>query len=61
MYTLYGAPGWGSVIAEAALDLAGLPYQVEDVKVTEAGPGRERSHSRPGVSLAPPANVNRRT
>jgi GST-like protein len=42
MYTLYGAPGWGSVIAEAALDLAALPYQVEDVKVTEPGPGRDK-------------------
>jgi GST-like protein len=42
MYTLYGAPGWGSVIAEAALDLAGLPYTVEDVKVTEPGPGRDK-------------------
>jgi GST-like protein len=42
MYTLYGAPGWGSVIAEAALDLAGLAYTVVDVKVTEPGPGRDK-------------------
>ncbi len=31
MYTLIGAPGWGSAIAEALLDLSGLPYQVEDI------------------------------
>lgn len=41
MYTLYGAPGWGSVIAEAALDLAGLPYRVEDVEMSKPG-GRDR-------------------
>jgi GST-like protein len=42
MYTLYGAKGWGSTIAEAVLDVAGLPYRVEDVMVVEAGPGRDR-------------------
>lgn len=31
MYTLIGAPGWGSAIAEALLELSGLPYQVEDI------------------------------
>jgi GST-like protein len=31
MYTLIGAPGWSSAIAEAMLELSGLPYQVEDI------------------------------
>lgn len=35
MYTLIGAPGWGSAIAEALLDLSGLPYQVEDIDATK--------------------------
>ncbi len=30
-YTLIGVPGWGSAIAEALLELSGLPYQVEDI------------------------------
>jgi GST-like protein len=42
MYTLYGTPGWGSAIAEAALDLAGLPFTIEEVKPTEPGPARDR-------------------
>lgn len=42
MYTLYGTPGWGSVIAESALVLAGLPYAFEDVKAGEPGPGRDK-------------------
>ena len=35
MYTLIGAPGWGSVIAEALLELSGLPYRVEDIDTTK--------------------------
>jgi GST-like protein len=35
MYTLIGAPGWGSAIAEALLDLSGLPYQVEDIDASK--------------------------
>jgi len=42
MYTLYGIRGWGSVIAEAALTLGGLPYRFEDVKGVQPGPERER-------------------
>src|SRR5215813_1531857 len=34
-YTLIGAPGWGSAIAEALLELSGLPYQVEDIDPTK--------------------------
>lgn len=32
MYTLIGKPGWGSAIAEAVLELSGLPYRVEDIE-----------------------------
>jgi GST-like protein len=35
MYILIGAPGWGSAIAEALLELSGLPYQVEDIDTTK--------------------------
>ena len=35
MYTLVGAPGWGSAISEALLDLSGLPYQLEDIDATK--------------------------
>lgn len=31
MFTVYGAPGSGSVIVEGALTLSGLPYRVVDV------------------------------
>jgi GST-like protein len=31
MYTLYGRPGWGSVLVEAQLALYGLPYTFEEV------------------------------
>ena len=30
-YTLIAIPGWGSAIAEALLELSGLPYEVEDI------------------------------
>jgi GST-like protein len=35
MYTLIGAPGWGSAIAEALLELSGLPYRVEDIDTSK--------------------------
>ncbi len=35
-YVLIGAPGWGSAIAEALLDLSGLPYQVEDIDASKS-------------------------
>jgi GST-like protein len=35
MYTLIGAPGWGSAIAEALLEFSGLPYQVEDIDTSK--------------------------
>jgi GST-like protein len=41
-YTLLANPGTGSAIAEAALELAGLPYAIEAVDPWTAGPGRER-------------------
>jgi GST-like protein len=34
-YVLIGSPGWGSAIAEALLDLSGLPYQVEDIDASK--------------------------
>src|SRR5262245_41160129 len=30
-YTLVGDPGWGPAIAEALLELSGLPYRSEDI------------------------------
>jgi len=41
MYTLIGAPGWGSAIAEALLELSGLPYRVEDIE-TDKPPAESR-------------------
>ena len=42
MYTLYAKPGWGSVIVEAQLDLAGLPYRIEEVDPLENAADRDR-------------------
>lgn len=42
MYTLYGKAGWGSVIAEAQLELAGLPYRIEEVDPLESAADRDR-------------------
>jgi len=42
MYTLYGKAGWGSVIVEAQLDLAGLPYRIEEVDPLESAADRDR-------------------
>ncbi|MDQ2103226.1 glutathione S-transferase family protein [Azospirillum isscasi] len=42
-YTLYGAPGWGSVLAEAMLARCGVPFTVVDVQGFDAeGPARQR-------------------
>lgn len=42
-YRLYGVPGWGSVLVEAALVRALVPYGFEDVAgFDEPGPARER-------------------
>ena len=42
-HILYGAPGWGSVIAEAALTLCRVPYDFEDVSGFDSpGAARER-------------------
>jgi GST-like protein len=35
MYTLIGAPGWGSAIAEALLELSALTYEVEDIDTSK--------------------------
>ncbi|MDF1635446.1 glutathione S-transferase family protein [Mycoplana sp. MJR14] len=52
-YHLYGAPGWGSVLVEAALVRARLPYTFEDVTGFDApGPVRDRL-----VALNPLAQV----
>src|SRR5690242_12745459 len=52
MYTLIGNPGWGSAIAEALLELAGLPYQVEDLEA-----GKAPMESKRLTSLNPLAQV----
>ena len=40
---LYGVPGWGSVLVEAALVRIGLPYTFEDVAGFDGpGPARDR-------------------
>ncbi|MEM7442651.1 MAG: glutathione S-transferase family protein [Pseudomonadota bacterium] len=44
-YTLFGLPGYGSAIVEAALELTGLPYRVEDLDHSELGPGSARLSS----------------
>jgi GST-like protein len=52
MYTLIGNPGWGSAIAEALLDLSGLPYRVEDLE-----PGRPPTEQKRLTALNPLAQV----
>ena len=52
MYTLIGSPGWGSAIAEALLDLSGLPYQVEDIDASKPATESKRL-----TSLNPLAQV----
>jgi GST-like protein len=42
MYTLYGKAGWGSVIVEAQLELAKLPYRIEEVDPVESAADRDR-------------------
>lgn len=43
LYRLYGVPGWGSVLVEAALVQARLPYTLEDVSGFDGpGPVRDR-------------------
>jgi len=41
-YHLIASKGTGSMIAEAALALSGLPYEVEMIPYVEPGPQRER-------------------
>lgn len=42
-YTLYGAPGWGSAIAEMMLAWCGAPFDIVDVDgFDQPGPARER-------------------
>lgn len=41
-YRMFAVRGWGSVIAELALTLAGIAYEREEVDPTEPGPGRDR-------------------
>jgi GST-like protein len=43
MYTLFGKPGWGSVLVEVQLSFYGLPYVVEDVgDLFKSAEARER-------------------
>lgn len=42
MWTVIGTKGCGSVILEAALTVAGLPYTHEEVDYSAPGPGRDR-------------------
>lgn len=41
-YTLIATPGYGSAIVEAALELTGLPYVVEEIDRDDLGPGSTR-------------------
>jgi GST-like protein len=42
-YQPYGSPGWGSVLVEAALVRARVPFVFEDVSGSDqGGPARER-------------------
>lgn len=42
-YVLYGAPGWGSVLAEAMLTWCDAPFRFEDVEGFDRdGPARDR-------------------
>ncbi|WP_448206075.1 glutathione S-transferase family protein [Azospirillum sp. sgz302134] len=42
-YTLYGVPGWGSVLVEAMLTRCGAPFRFEDVDGFDRdGPARDR-------------------
>jgi GST-like protein len=42
MYTVFGHPGCGSAIVEAALELSQIPYRSEEVDPWKEGPSRER-------------------
>jgi GST-like protein len=43
MYTLFGRPGWGSVLVEAQLAWFNLPYVIEEVDdLFESAAARER-------------------
>jgi GST-like protein len=39
---LFSHKGWGSVLAEAMLELAGIPYRIEPVDMTKADAGMEK-------------------
>jgi GST-like protein len=41
-YRLIGSPGCGSVLVEAALTLAGLPFELEDIAFEALGPEHPR-------------------
>lgn len=42
-WRLYGVPGWGSSLAEGALDWVGVPFEFVDVEgFDHAGPARDR-------------------
>lgn len=52
-FVLYGAPGWGSALAEATLTLCEAPYRFENVEgFDRPGPARDRL-----VALNPTAQV----
>jgi GST-like protein len=41
-YRVFAKKGWGSCIAEATLELTGLPYEVVDLDFDTPGPDRDR-------------------
>ena len=41
-WRVFTARGWGSVLAEAVLSSAGIPYERDEVDPSEPGPGRDR-------------------
>jgi GST-like protein len=41
-WRLFAARGWGSAIAEAALAIAGIAYEREEIDPAAPGPGRDR-------------------
>jgi GST-like protein len=54
MYTLYGRPGWGSVLVETQLAFYGLPYTFEEVDDLFQSPkARERLAALNPVSQVP--------
>lgn len=52
-YTLISSKGAGSVLAEAALELGGLAYEIDEIPYGEPGPGRDRLLARNPLGQVP--------